>query len=109
MVVETRRVSPYSAVSRDAMDKMAKMAILFPPQDFPPSHKYKYAATALGGAIQTHQESTWERYTNTPRKCWGALYKYTKKAIESAIKIRHHHSFVCNPHTIREVPMVLYK
>eukprot|EP00957_Ditylum_brightwellii_P102301 7798931-Ditylum_brightwellii.AAC.1 len=47
----------------DAINKMAKMATPFPPQDLPPSHKcklqrlgvlYKYTTTALGSAIQTH-------------------------------------------------------
>eukprot|EP00957_Ditylum_brightwellii_P102290 7797738-Ditylum_brightwellii.AAC.1 len=42
--------------------------------------------TALGSAIQIHQGSTWERYTNTPPQHLGALYKYTKKALGSTIK-----------------------
>eukprot|EP00957_Ditylum_brightwellii_P010054 758890-Ditylum_brightwellii.AAC.2 len=100
------------------MDKMAKMATPSPPQDFPPSHKcklqrlgalYKYLKTALGSAIQIPQDSAWERYTNTPRKCLGVLCKYTKKALGSDIEICHHHSSVCNPHTMRKTPMALYK
>eukprot|EP00957_Ditylum_brightwellii_P013688 1031819-Ditylum_brightwellii.AAC.1 len=61
---------------------MAKIATPFPPQDLPPSHKcklqhlgvlYKYTTTVLGSDIQTHQESAWGCYTNTPRKHLGAL------------------------------------
>eukprot|EP00957_Ditylum_brightwellii_P033604 2547189-Ditylum_brightwellii.AAC.1 len=72
------------------MDKMAKMATPFPPQDLHPSHKcklqrlralYKYPKKVLGSTIQIPQESAWERYTNTPRKCLGAIYKYTKKVL----------------------------
>eukprot|EP00957_Ditylum_brightwellii_P184905 14082612-Ditylum_brightwellii.AAC.1 len=83
---------------------MAKIATIFPSQDFPPFHKcklqrlgvlYKYAAKALGGAIQTYQESAWERYTNTPRKRLGALYKYIMKVLGSAIQIRQESAREC--------------
>eukprot|EP00957_Ditylum_brightwellii_P037306 2823876-Ditylum_brightwellii.AAC.1 len=66
--------------------------------------------TALGSTIQMHQDSTWERYTNTSPQHLGALYKYTKKALGSAIKKKHHHhSYVCDLHTMRKAPMALYK
>ena len=61
--------------------------------------------TVLASTIQIRYHSACERYTNTPRKCVGVLYKYTKKELGSAIKIQHHHSSVCNLHTMRRVPM----
>eukprot|EP00957_Ditylum_brightwellii_P132720 10120910-Ditylum_brightwellii.AAC.1 len=65
--------------------------------------------TALGSAIQIRCHSAWEHYTNTPEKLLGALYKYTKKALGSAIQIHHNHSSIRNPHTMRKAPMALYK
>eukprot|EP00957_Ditylum_brightwellii_P091705 6983066-Ditylum_brightwellii.AAC.1 len=66
--------------------------------------------TVLGSAIQICHHSAWERYTNAARKHLGVLYKYIKKVLGSAIRrIYHHHSSVCNLHTMRKAPMALYK
>eukprot|EP00957_Ditylum_brightwellii_P194185 14788679-Ditylum_brightwellii.AAC.1 len=49
---------------------------------------YKYTKKALGSAIQIHQESTWERYTNTPPSLIRMQPTHNEECTNGAIQIK---------------------